>query len=84
MHTHTLPLFIFTTSRVLWQDDPKQSSRSEDNFIAYTWRWAYDAYTGDQGEDTPFEVVARMPMTKVREDDWKSNISRNALLKFQA
>jgi len=49
---------------VLFRDDPKQSSRSEDNFIAYTWRWAYDNYTGGAGDDTPFEVVARMPMTK--------------------
>jgi PhoPQ-activated pathogenicity-related protein len=50
---------------ILFRDDPKQNSRSEDNYIAYTWRWAYDAYTGDMGpEDTPFEVVARCPMTK--------------------
>jgi len=48
---------------IRFRDDPKQSNRREDNIIAYTWRWAYDNYTVTP-DQTPFEVIARMPMTK--------------------
>ena len=46
------------------QDDPEQRSRSEDDLIAYTWRWYIDRRAA--GEDfVPEEVILRMPMTKV-------------------
>lgn len=47
---------------MVFRDDPEQRSRSEDDVIAYTWRWFIDM--GGRETGTPEEVILRAPMTK--------------------
>merc|ERR550519_2948326 len=48
---------------VVFRDDPEQRSRSEDDIIAYTWRWYIDR-RADGDAFVPEDVILRMSMTK--------------------
>merc|ERR1712150_255539 len=48
---------------IVFRDDPQQRSRSEDDIIAYTWRWYIDQKAAGN-DDAPEEVIIRMAMTK--------------------